>query len=299
MSPGLRFPGHMTRDFRLSTMSKKNNLIPSTFSVLLVLIAALWAAFPFYWSIINSIKQPLDTFEPKWIPFLQFTPTLQWWQDELSIRETQNAMVNSTIIAVGAATLALVLGTLAGYALARFKFTRFKNENMTMWFLSQRVMPPAVAVIPYFIILSRLKMLDSHIALIFLNTTFVLSFAVVIMRQMFRDLPAELEEAALVDGTSYFGAFWRIALPLVAPGLVATWILCLAFTWNEFLMALSLTTKDAIPMPVIIAGSEHTRGVQFWFVGVRTVLTMLVPAALALAAQKYIVRGLTFGALKG
>lgn len=280
-------------------MSKKPSFLPSAFTSVLVLIAALWAAFPFYWSFINSIKEPLDTFEPKWIPFLQFTPTLQWWQDELAVRETQNAIVNSTIIAVGAATLALLLGTLAGYSLARFKFTRFKTENMTMWFLSQRVMPPAVAIIPYFIILSRLKLLDSHIALILLNTTFVLSFAVVIMRQMFRDLPAELEEAALVDGTSYFGAFWRVALPLVAPGLVATWILCLAFTWNEFLMALSLTSKDAIPMPVIIAGSEHTRGVQFWFVGVRTVLTMLVPAALALAAQKYIVRGLTFGALKG
>jgi multiple sugar transport system permease protein len=108
-----------------------------------------------------------------------------------------------------------------------------------------------------------------------------------------------LEEAARVDGASRFQAFVRIALPLVTPGLVATWILCLAFSWNEFLFALSLTSKSAIPMPVIIAGAEHTQGVQFWFVGVRTLLTMLPPMILALLAQRYIVRGLTLGAVKG
>jgi multiple sugar transport system permease protein len=88
-------------------------------------------------------------------------------------------------------------------------------------------------------------------------------------------------------------------LPLALPGLAATWVICMAFSWNEFLFALSLTSKSAIPMPVIIAGAEHTRGVQFWFVGVNVLLTMLVPIALALLAQRYIIRGLTLGALKG
>jgi multiple sugar transport system permease protein len=116
---------------------------------------------------------------------------------------------------------------------------------------------------------------------------------------MFRELPIELEEAAMVDGANRLQSFLWVALPLVVPGLVATWIICLAFSWNEFLFGLTLSTKKAIPMPVIIAGVEHTRGVQFWYVGVRVLLTMLPPTILALLAQRYIIRGLTLGAVKG
>ncbi len=267
--------------------------------IVVIFIALFWAIFPFYWAFLNSIKKPAETFEPTWIPFLQFTPTLEHWQAELAIPEIRRAVLNSTIISMGAATLAVPLGTLAAYALARFRFRWPDNSNLTTWFLSQRVMPPVLFVIPFFLIMRQLRLLDSVWALVLLNATFTLPFPVIIMSQMFRELPIELEEAARVDGASRFQAFWRIALPLVAPGLVATWILCLAFSWNEFLFALSLTSKSAIPMPVIIAGAEHTRGVQFWFVGVRVLLTMLPPTLLALLAQRYIVRGLTLGAVKG
>ena len=160
-------------------------------------------------------------------------------------------------------------------------------------------MPPVLFVIPFFLIMRQVGLLDSVLALILLNATFILPFPVIILSQMFRELPLELEDAALVDGASRFQAFTQIALPLVVPGIVATWIICLAFSWNEFLFALALSSKNAIPMPVIIAGAEHTRGVQFWFVGVRVLLTMLPPTILALLAQRYIVRGLTLGAVKG
>lgn len=267
--------------------------------VIVIVIALFWVLFPFYWAFLNSIKKPAETFQPTWIPFLQFTPTLEHWQAELAIPEIRRAVLNSTLISVGAATLAVPLGTMAAYALARFRFRRPANGTLTTWFLSQRVMPPVLFVIPFFLIMRQLQMLDSVWALILLNATFTLPFPVIILSQMFRELPAELEDAARVDGASRFQAFYRIALPLVAPGLVATWILCLAFSWNEFLFALSLTSRSAIPMPVIIAGAEHTRGVQFWFVGVRVMLTMLPPTVLALLAQRYIVRGLTLGAVKG
>lgn len=265
----------------------------------LVVIMLFWVLFPFYWAFLNSIKHPADTFEASWIPFLQFQPTLEHWRSELAIRETRQALRNSTIISVGAATLASVLGVLAAYALARFRFRRIDNGTITTWFLSQRVLPPVVVVIPFFLLMRELRMLDSVWALVLLNATFTLPFPVIILSQMFRELPIELEEAAMVDGASRFQAFLRVALPLVVPGLVATWIICMAFSWNEFLFGLSLTTKNAIPMPVIIAGAEHTRGVQFWFVGVRVLLTMLPPTLLALLAQRYIIRGLTLGAVKG
>ncbi|GIV75743.1 carbohydrate ABC transporter permease [Litorilinea aerophila] len=279
----------------LRTRQLLTNLILAAVLVIMV----LWVLFPFYWAFLNSIKHPADTFENSWIPFLQFQPTLEHWRAELAIREIRRALWNSTVISIGAATLAVALGTLAAYALARFRFHRPQNGTITTWFLSQRVLPPVVVVIPFFLLMRQLRLLDSVWALVMLNATFTLPFPVIILSQMFRELPVELEEAALVDGASRFQAFYRVALPLVVPGLVATWIICMAFSWNEFLFALALTTKNAIPMPVIIAGAEHTRGVQFWFVGVRVMLTMLPPTILALLAQRYIIRGLTLGAVKG
>jgi len=280
-------------------VARRSTVPGQIISYLIIALVVVWVAFPFYWAFVNSIKKPTDTFANTWVPWLQFKPTLEHWQAELQIRETRQALVNSTIISVGAACLAILLGTPAGYALARFRYRRWSNDSMTTWFLSQRVLPPVVAVVPLFLIMRTLRLLDTQLGLVLINATFTLPLAVVIMNQMFNDLPFELEEAALVDGANQLQTFLQIALPLVAPGLVAAWILCLAFSWNEFLFALSLTSKNAIPMPVIIAGAEHTRGVQFWFVGVRVLITMLPPMILALLAQRYIVRGLTLGAVKG
>lgn len=277
---------------KLSTI---NNVI----YIIILLLVLAWVLFPFYWAFLNSIKKPEETFVSSWIPFIQFQPTWEHWKAELAIPETRQALRNSTIIGVGAATIAVFLGTLAAYALARFRFTRPDNGWYTTWFLSQRVLPPVVVLIPFFLIMRELKLLDSVWALALLNATFCLPFPVIILTQMFRELPIELEEAAMVDGANRLQSFLRVALPLIVPGLVATWIICLAFSWNEFLFGLTLSTKKAIPMSVIIAGAEHTRGVQFWYVGVRVLLTMLPPTILALLAQRYIIRGLTLGAVKG
>jgi multiple sugar transport system permease protein len=266
---------------------------------LITAVALLLVLFPFYWAFLNSIKRPEETFQPSWIPFLQFQPTLEHWRSQLATPEIRHALLNSTIISIGAATLALLLGTLAAYALARFRFNRPSNGALTTWFISQRVLPPVIFITPFFLLMRQFKLLDSVWALVLLNATFTLPFAVIILSQTFRELPRELEEAALVDGASYFQSFFWIVLPLALPGLAATWVICMAFSWNEFLFALSLTSQSAIPMPVIIAGAEHTRGVQFWFVGVNVLMTMLVPIVLALLAQRYIIRGLTLGALKG
>lgn len=281
-------------------MRRKTSPIQSIVIGGIMFVALLWVLFPFYWAFLNSIKKPADTFRAgAWIPFLQFQPTLEHWISELSIIEIRQALLNSTIISLGAATLSVLLGTLAAYALARFRFGKNGNSNFTTWFLSQRILPPVVVVIPFFLIMRQLQLLDNVFSLVLLNATFTLPFPVIILSQMIRELPPELEEAAYVDGASVFQAFTRVVLPLILPGLVATWIICMAFSWNEFLFALSLTTKSAIPMPVIIAGAEHTRGVQFWFVGVRVMLTMLPPIVFALLAQRYIIRGLTLGAVKG
>jgi multiple sugar transport system permease protein len=267
-----------------------------------VVIVTAWVVFPFYWAIITSLKPPAVILsKTSLIPFVQFEPTLVNWQLEITNRwpEISRALGNSLIISVGATAIAIALGTLAGYGLARFRFERWKNRDITMWFLSQRFLPPMVTVIPFFIVMQTLGLLDTQLALILTNATFTMPFAVLIMRDVFKDLPLEMEESAWVDGASRFQSFWNIALPLAAPAAAAAAVICFAFSWNEFLFALILTSKNAQPITVVIAGVEHTQGIQFWFVATRLLFAIIPPTLLALTAQRYIVRGLTLGAVKG
>jgi len=256
---------------------------------------------PFYWAASLSVRNPSEAFTVAGlaVPFVQYKPTLANWRTELATGETQRALLNSTVIALCTAIVALALGAPAAYAIARFPFRRPSNADVTMWFLSQRVLPPIATAIPFFLVIRFLGLLDTRTGLILLNVTFNLPLVVVVMRQAFIDLPIELEEAALVDGASHLQILWSISLRLAAPSLAATALLVIAFTWNEFLFALMIGTLKAKVIPVHMAGAVDTRGIQFWFVAVRTLIAMSPPVVIALLAQRYIVRGLTFGAVKG
>jgi multiple sugar transport system permease protein len=282
-------------------MKKKRWLGKRILLGIAIALCIAWATFPFYWAITTSLRKPAETFTVAGlaIPFLQFKPTLENWAAELKVPENLKAVKNSAIIAVTSAIIATMLGTMAGYGLARFQFYKIKNPDITIWFLSQRVLPPVVVAIPFFLLARQFNALDKVSTLIVLNTTFNLPFAVIIMSQLFKELPIELEQAAMVDGYSRIGAFFKVALPLSAPGLVATGIICLAFAWNEFMFALIIAQRNAITLPYIISGASDTRGIQFWFIATRALMAMVPPTILALTVQKFIVRGLTFGAVKG
>jgi multiple sugar transport system permease protein len=279
---------------------RRDSLRYAIFSLLAIVVAMIFL-FPLYWALSTSLRNPIDTFTVAGlgIPWIDFEPTLDNWIDQISTAESRRAIANSTIIAISASVLALILGTPAAYALARFNFKRMPNRDITVWFLSQRVLPPVATVIPFYLVMRALGMLDTHLALILINATFVLPFVVVIVRQTFLDLPLELEEAALVDGAGHFGSFWRIALPLAMPAIAATGLIMFAFAWNEFLFAIAISSKEAITLPVHMAGGVDSRGVQFWFMAVRAMIAMIPPVLIALLAQRFIVRGLTLGAVKG
>src|SRR5438105_1448947 len=200
---------------------------------LVAITVALIFVFPIYWSFSQSLRNPIDTYTVAGfgIPWVNFTPTLNNWIDQLATPETAKALANSTVIAISAAILALVLGTPAAYAIARFRFERWRNRDITVWFLSQRVLPPVATVIPFYLVMRALGLLDTRLALILINATFVMPYVVVILRQTFLDLPIELEESALIDGASHWGAFWRVALPLSARSMAATVRIICAFTW--------------------------------------------------------------------
>jgi multiple sugar transport system permease protein len=273
-------------------------LLGSFLVFLVIAVVLIWTLFPIYWAAISSVKSSTDNYGNLWIPWLHFQPTLQPWRDMFDLPEIRSATIVSTELAVGAATLALVLGTLGAYGIARFRFFRPQNGSLTTWFLSQRIAPPVIFVAPYFLIMRQAGLLDTTWGLIILNTTFNMTFPIIILTQMFREVPIELEEAAQVDGASRWEMFFRISLPLVAPGLVVAWMLALAFSWNEFLFAFSTTVQNR-PLSVAIIGAEQTRGVDYQFVGTRTLWAMIVPLIAALLAQRYIVRGLSLGAVKG
>jgi multiple sugar transport system permease protein len=273
-------------------------MLGSILVFLVIAVVIVWTLFPIYWAAISSVKSSTDNYGNLWIPWLHFQPTLKPWRDMFALPEIKSATVISTQLSLGAAPLSLVLGTLAAYGIARFRFFRPQNGSLTTWFLSQRIAPPVIFVAPYFLIMRQAGLLDNVWGLIILNATFNMTFPIIILTQMFREVPVELEEAAQVDGASRWEMFFRISLPLVAPGLVVAWMLALAFSWNEFLFAFSSTVQSR-PLSVATVGAEQTRGVDYQFVGTRTLWAMIVPLIAALLAQRYIVRGLSLGAVKG
>lgn len=281
---------------------RKASLIEPFLSILAV-AAALVFLFPIYWAVSTSLRNPLDTFTVSGIgiPWLNFTPTLDNWAEQFRSREAVQAIGNSVVISSCATLLALALGIPAAYGLARFAFTRkyLTNKDLTIWFLSQRVLPPIATIIPFYLMVRSVDLLDTRLALILINATFILPFVVVILRQTFMELPVELEEAALVDGATHFKAFWSVALPLALPAVVSTALLIFAFSWNEFLFAIALGGPNSTTIPVHMAGAVDTRGVQFWSLSTRAVMAMIPPVIIALLAQKYIVQGMTLGAVKG
>jgi len=273
-------------------------MLGSVLVFLVIAVVIIWTLFPIYWAAISSVKSSTDNYGNLWIPWIHFQPTLKPWRDMFALPEIKSATVISTQLSLGAATLSLILGTLAAYGIARFRFFRPQNGSLTTWFLSQRIAPPVIFVAPYFLIMRQAGLLDNVWGLIILNATFNMTFPIIILTQMFREVPVELEEAAQVDGASRWEMFFRISLPLVAPGLVVAWMLALAFSWNEFLFAFSTAVQHR-PLSVAIVGAEQTRGVDYQFVGTRTLWAMIVPLVAALLAQRYIVRGLSLGAVKG
>ena len=281
-------------------MNKNQGTLLTSIYTILALAVAMIFFFPLWWSFSNSLRVPLDTFVVSGLglPWLNFEPTLENWKTHLSFPEAHLAIYNSSIISLVSTALALVVGLPAAYALARFRFRFPPNKDITIWFISQRVLPPAAAVVPFFVIWNALGIYDTKLGLIIVQTTFIMPFVIVIVRQTFIDLPVELEEAAMVDGATHIGAFLKVAVPLSVPAIAAASLIMFTFAWNDYFFVSVLMMKN-FTLPIYIAGGVDSRGVQFWFIAVRTMIAVILPLILCLLAQRYIVRGLTLGAVKG
>ncbi len=266
---------------------------------LLLALALLAAVAPVYWLLTISFKTEVDQFAspPLWF---WFSPTFEHYYDAFISRSFGQYLLTSAIVAVASTVCALVIGTLAAYSLARFRLPYNLDNKLSLWILSTRMFPAIVTAVPLFLMMRDLRLLNTRLSLIIVYTAFNLPFVVWMMRGFFAELPRDLEEAALVDGDSRLGALWRVVLPLVAPGLAATAVFCLIVSWNEFLFALVLTqTDEAMTLPVGIAGRVTQYEIKWGVMSAAGAVAIVPILVFALAVQKYLVRGLSLGAVKG
>ncbi len=267
---------------------------------LILIIFSIWTLFPILWAVVTSFKEPGDSFKATFIPYKQFQPTLHAWKDAfVTTRDrTLRSLLNSIIIATISSALALLLGALAGYSLARYEFKKWKNKDIAFFILSQRMLPPVAVLIPYFLIMQNLRLIDNLLAIIIVHTAMNLPLAVWLMLDFFSDISQDIADAALIDGCGHFKAFLYIALPIAAPGLVAVYVLSFILSWNEFIFVIVFGYRKAMTLPVMIAGSLSVRGLDFWKVASLSILAIIPPVILAVIFSRYLVRGLTMGAIK-
>lgn len=273
-----------------------------------------WAViclFPIYWTITTSFKLAPDVMKGNMIPWWDFTPRWKGWESigisprlfgEVSTvrEEFLKRFWNSTVIAISASMLAVVLGSLAAYGLSRFnyRFGFMRNSDISFFFLSQMILPPVVLALPFLVLYKSLALLDTRIGLILLYTLMVLPIVIWIMRDQFQGIPIELEEAALVDGLGIWGSFLQIVLPIALPGMVAAFILSLVLCWNEYFFAALLTATNATTLPVMVASQTGSQGINWWSMAALSSAAILPLVVVAIFLEKYIIKGMAAGAVK-
>ncbi len=250
--------------------------------------------FPIFWTVITSVK-PLDLI-PKMPPVWRFQPTLEHYISIFVDKGITRSLWNSFSVATMSTLLCLLVGTPAAYAFSRFQLPG--KEHFAFYFLTARMAPPISVILPLFLIFSSLKLLDTKLVLVIAYMTFNFSFVIWMMRGFFDEIPTELDESAMVDGCSRFGAFLKVVLPLTAPGLAASAIICFIFSWNEFLFALILTNISAKTLPVAAAGFITDRMVLWGKLCAASVVIYLPVMIFGLLTRRYLIRGLTLGGIK-
>jgi len=255
----------------------------------------LFVLVPLYWVVVTSIKPVSDylTTPPVWFPA---QPTFIHYTAALFAYRGLEGLTNSFIVATATTVVSALLGTLMGYSLARFNTG---GPHLSFWVLSQRFLPPIAIVLPVFLLYRGLGLYDSRIGLILIYTVITLPLSVWMMYAYFRQLPKEMEEAALVDGCTRWGAFWRIALPLSVPGIIVAAVFAFIFVWTEFFFALNLTSRHAFTLPTIFRAFLGFQGAQYGEASALAVTSLVPSIILGMLVQRHLVRGLTLGAVQG
>ena len=268
-------------------------LLSNALFYLIVAAIALAVLFPFLWMLSSSFKTQVDIIS--WPPKIVFAPTLANYEKVFGEQDFLKYFVNSTIVGTCAVGLSLLLGLPAAYSIARFT-----QRKLAVFILLARLMPGISFLMPWYIVFSRLDLMDSYTALILSHMLIALPIVVWIMSSYFATIPPEMEESAMVDGATRFGAFVRILLPLLGPGLVATSLFAFILAWNEFIIAyVFLHTPQKQTLMVWLASFTTLRGTDWGPLMAGATLCALPVIIFFLLVQRRIAFGLTAGAVKG
>lgn len=295
--------------------AKKN--INKLIRTLLIILLLGWTLGPIYWVVSTSFKQlhEIQSYPPT---FISKEPRLRNYKaifglasrEELTDMEkvspthseagftVYTVYIRNSLLAAGLTTIIVIpIGVLGAYALDRFSIKR--KKDIKFWILSQRMIPPIAIIIPLYLLLARIRLIDTVFGLAVAYTTMTLPFAVWMLGSYFAEIPKELDEAAFLDGCSRFQVLVRIIIPVVAPCIAAAAVLSFMFCWNEFIAALMLTyTEKAQTVAVALSTFKGSKGVAYGQMAALTTISMIPIMVLVLLVQKFMVRGLTFGAVK-
>jgi multiple sugar transport system permease protein len=267
---------------------------------IIISIIVVVVVFPLYWLIITSFKYDIDSYvyPPQFFPR---NITFKNYFDILFLAQEGNLIkyfFNSLVITLSTIFLSLLFGSMAAYSLSKHYLAMMIRRTILALVLIIRIFPPITTAIPYYIILSRLGLVDTHIGVVISYVAFSLPFTIWLMIGFFQGLPQEIEKAAIIDGCNFIQRFIKIIFPLSLPGLAVTAIFCFLYSWNEFMLASILTSENAKTLPVVMAGFISDKYL-FWgrmsALGVLMTIPVIIFSSLA---QKHIVKGLTFGAVK-
>jgi multiple sugar transport system permease protein len=256
-------------------------------------VVLLWL-FPVYWIVLTSFKPIVEINSA--VPSFVFTLTLENYRDLFAQFEFSRVLLNSIVVTVATCAIVMVGGVMAAYALARLKVPG--EKHVSLWILSLRFLPPIAVAIPFYIQWQDLGLLDTYPGLILVYVAFNLPFAIWLLRGFLADVPPELEEAALLDGLSRLRIMWRIVVPVVLPGIASTAIFVFVFTWNEYLMALMLTSVNAVTVPVTISKFIMPYTILWGDLSAAVVIQLVPMLVVVFLLQRHIVRGMTLGAVK-
>ena len=282
----------------------KQSLLTKCLAYVALIVVVAVFIFPIFWMFRMSLMPQALVYE--YPPVLLFVPTLKNYQDillsKLSVfsRPYANYFANSVEVSLLATVMGAGVGTLGGYGLARFQFR--SSRSVSFYILSALFAPPAAYVIPLFLMIRSIHLLDTQLGLALIYLTFTIPFTTWLMIGIIKDVPVEIEESAMIDGCSRIGVLTRVTFPLIRTGLVAAAIFDVILCWNEFTFASILTSVNSETLPVTIAAfgsSGAVKPIEWGYVAASAVLVMLPILIFAFFVQKQIVRGFALGAVKG
>ena len=265
---------------------------------ILVVFSLVSVIFPLYWLTISAFKLEQDyrAYPPVFFPSQL---TLDSFIEVFTKNQLMNNLINSATISVVTTVITLLIGSMAAYAVQRGPLGKKAKNFFGLWFMVQKMYPAIATAIPVYLVMRSLKLIDTLLAMIIMNTSFNLPLVIWLMMGFFEQVPYELEESAMLDGSGFTHRFFNIILPITKPGLVASAILTFTATWNEFLFAVSLSINKSKTLPVVIAGFITDRGLAWGPMAASALVTLVPVVILTLLVQKDFVKGMAMGAVKG